>query len=455
MDRPLIMHVDIDAFFASVEQVLDPALRGLPVVVGGGIEGRGVVASASYEARPYGLKAGMPIYKAKELCPHGVFIAGHHEEYNRFSGRVFDILAALSPSVEQASLDEAYVDLRGCERMYGPWAARPIARLPFVQDAAGVYHRSERRAVSPGLRRLLPEDCRWVGAAALHLKRQVRAQTGLDVSVGVGANKLVAKAASDFAKPSGVTLVQAGSEGAFLGLLELKDIPGIGPSVRERFARWNVHSVSEALRLPVDLLQDAFGQERGAAVHAVLRGRPGEPVELRAPERPKSISRETTFWTASNDYEFVESMLFYLTERLGRALRRDGLEGRTVQVKVRYSDFNTVQRSRSMGEHADRDEAVFATARGLLKALWCRSRRSAPSRRVRLVGVGLTDLRPARLFQGRLFDTGAERSRRIDRCLDGLRERFGFGVVQRGPAIRLSEEKEPAELPDISAMVRR
>jgi DNA polymerase-4 len=203
------------------------------------------------------------------------------------------------------------------------------------------------------------------------------------------------------------------------------------------------------VRLPVDLLQDAFGPERGAAVHALLRGMPGEPVELRPPDRPKSISRETTFWTASNDYEFVESMLFYLTERLGRALRREGMEGRTVQVKVRYSDFNTVQRSRSMGEHADRDEAIFATARVLLKAQWCRSRR------VRLVGVGLTDLRPARAFQGRLFDTGAERSRRIDRCLDGLRERFGFGVVQRGPAIRLSEEQGPAELPDISVMMRR
>lgn len=450
MDGALVVHVDIDAFFASVEQVLDPALRGLPVVVGGGIEGRGVVASASYEARPYGLKAGMPIYKAKELCPHGIFIGGHHEEYNRFSERVFEVLSALSPSVEQASLDEAYVDLRGCGRLYGLWSARPIARLPFIQDAPGVYHRSERRAVVPGRRAMLPQDCRWVGAVALHLKRQVRARTGLDVSVGVGASKVVAKAASDFGKPSGVTLVQAGSEGAFLGLLELKDIPGIGPAVRERFARWNVHTVAEALRLPRDLLQDAFGRERGAAVHALLRGMPGEPVELRGPEPPKSISRETTFWTASNDYEFVESMLFYLTERLGRALRRERMEGRTVQVKVRYSDFNTVQRSRSMGEHVDRDDAVFATARRLLRVLWCRSRR------VRLVGVGLTDLRPARLFQGRLFDTGAERSRRIDRCLDGLRERFGFDAVRRGPAIRLSEGKEePAALPDISAMVRR
>ena len=460
MDKSLIVHVDIDAFFASVEQVLDPKLKGKPVVVGGGIEGRGVVASASYEARPYGLKAGMPIFRAKELCPHGIFIGGHHEEYNRFSERVFTILASVSPSVEQASLDEACVDLRGCERMYGLWSARPIARLPFLKETDGVYRRSERRAVplprsgmpygGPARRDLLPEASRWVGAVAVWIKRRVRAETGLDVSVGVGANKLVAKAASDFGKPSGVTLVEAGAEGAFLGLLELKDIPGVGPSVREKFARWNVHSVAEALRLPADLLQDAFGPERGEALYALLRGGAGEPVELRAPDRPKSISRETTFWMATNDYEFVESMLFYLTERLGRALRREGMEGRTVQVKVRYSDFDTVQRSRSMGEHVDRDEAVFATARRLLKAQWCRSRR------VRLVGVGLTDLRPARVFQGSLFDTGAQRSRRIDRCLDGLRERFGFDVVQRGPAIRLAEgQGEAAEMPDISAMMRR
>ena len=180
----------------------------------------------------------MPIYRAKELCPHGIFIGGHHEESNRFSERVFAILASVSPSVEQASLDEAYVDLRGCERIYGLWSAPPIARLPFLKDADGVYRRSERRAVPlplagsprrPGARReMLPEGSRWVGAVAVWIKRRVRAETGLDVSVGVGANKLVAKAASDFGKPSGVTLVEAGREGTFLGLLELKDIPGVG-----------------------------------------------------------------------------------------------------------------------------------------------------------------------------------------------------------------------------------
>ncbi|MFW6189721.1 MAG: DNA polymerase Y family protein [Planctomycetota bacterium] len=449
MDAPCILHVDIDAFFAAVEQVLDPELQGRPVVVGGGAGGRGVVASASYEARRYGLKAGMPIYKAKELCPNGAFIAGHHEEYNRFAERVSDILCGLSPSVEQASLDEAYVDLRGCERMYDLWAVRPIGRLPFLREADGVYRRSERRAVPPSQRRRLPRACRWPGAVALWLRRAVRARTGLEVSVGVGPNKLIAKTASDFGKPCGVTVVEPGAEAIFLGLLELKDIPGIGRSVREKFRKWNVRRVEEARRLSVELLRDAFGPQRGRAIHSLLHGSAGEPVELSGDEPPKSISRETTFWSATNDFEFVESMLFSLTERMGRALRREGMEGRTVRAKVRYSDFNTVQRSRSMGRYSDCDEAIFEVARDLLRRCWSRTRR------IRLVGVGVTDLRPSRVFQDRLFDDDLERSRRIDRCLDELRERFGFDAVRRGPAIRLDREEDAAEPPDISALVRR
>jgi DNA polymerase-4 len=441
METPRIIHIDIDAFFASVEQVLHPELRGKPVIVGGGIDGRGVVASASYEARRFGLKAGMPIFRARELCPEGMYVGGSFDEYNRFSGRVFDVLSTISPSVEQASLDEAYVDVRGCDRMYGAWSARPLARLPFLRAADGVYRRSERAAVPPGLRVLLPEHCRWVAAVGLRIKRAVRAETGLDVSVGIGSNKLVAKVASDFGKPDGVALVEAGREADFLGMLELKDIPGVGRATLEKFHKWNVGTVAEARRMPRELLEDAFGPERGAALHHLLRGRvPEDADELRAHEPPKSMSRETTFWAASSDYGFVESMLFYLTERLGRALRREGLEGRTVQVKLRYDDFTTVQCSRSMGQHADRDDEIFAAARVLLRGRWCRSRR------LRLIGVGLTDLRPARSFQNKLFDGTAERSRRIDRCLDGLRERFGFHIVQRGLSINLSAPDGDAAL---------
>lgn len=436
-----MIHVDIDAFFASVEQVLNPDLKGKPVIVGGGIEGRGVIASASYEARRFGLKAGMPIFRARELCPDGVYVAPSFRQYNRFSERVFDVLTGVSPSVEQTSLDETYVDLRGCERMYGTWSARPVARLPFVKEADGVYRRTERRAVPLGRRVLVPEGSRWVAAVGLWIRRAVRAETGLDVSVGIGSNKLVAKTASGFGKPKGITLVEAGHEADFLSMLELKDIPGIGRATRERLLKWNVRTVEEARRLPSELLEDTFGCERGAAMYYLLRGQrcpAGDSAELRGPDLPKSISRETTFWTASSDYEFVESMLFYLTERLGRALRRGGMEGRTAQVKLRYHDFASVQCSRSIGEHTDRDEEIFGVARALLRRLWRRSRR------LRLVGVGLTDLRRAWTFQNTLFDNNADRSRRIDRCLDGLRERFGFGIVQRGLSINLTHSSEDA-----------
>jgi DNA polymerase-4 len=443
-DAP-VLHVDVDAFFASVEQVLDPSLAGRPVVVGGGIDGRGVVASASYEARRYGLTAGMPIYRARELCPGAAYLPPRHEVYNGFSGRVFDALAAISPSVQQTSLDEASVSLRGCDRLYGPLALAPAGRLPFAHVGAGVYC---RRAAGPDpedYAEVLPEPCRWAAAVAVRAGDLLHQRTGLSVSMGVAANALVARVASTFAKPQGLTVVPAGRESDFIAMLDLADIPGIGRAVLEKFRKWNVRTVESARLLPADLLEDAFGGERGRAVHGLLRGTdrfwdgpwgadPQKPIAGGRTDLPRNVTRETTFWTASSDHEFVEGMLFYLTERLGRAVRRLGLEGRTVQVKLRYQDMVTTQCSRSLGRYTDSDEEVFGAARRLLRMRWCRSRR------VRLVGVGLTDLRRARAFQCRLFDETADRSRRLDRCLDGLRERFGFGVVQRGPAIALTRQ---------------
>jgi DNA polymerase-4 len=449
MDAPLILHADIDAFFASVEQVLNPDLRGRPVIVGGGIEGRGVIASCSYEARPFGLTAGMPIFRARELCPDGLYVPPNFPEYNRFAGLVFDILSSVSPSVEQASLDEAYVDLSGCARMYGLWSARPLSRLPFTREGEGVYRRSDTVPIPPESRVVLADSCRWVAGLALAIKRRIRRETGLDVSFGIGSNKLVAKIASDFGKPNGIGLVECGREADFLARLELCDIPGLGRATRNHLLKWNVRTVAEARRLPRALLGEAFGPERGALLYDILRGSIDDRHgELRIDELPRSISRETTFWTPSSDRGFVESMLFYLTERLGRALRREGLEGRTVQVKLRYQDLARVQCSRSLGEYSDCDDRMFEAARRLLRTHWCRTRR------LRLVGIGLTDLRPARSFQTRLFDTRGDRCRRIDRCLDGLRDRFGFGVIQRGPTIELMRAARAGEEPVVPTPAR-
>jgi DNA polymerase-4 len=433
MDERIIMHVDIDAFFASVEQVLDPDLRGRPVIVGGGVEGRGVVASASYEARPYGIRAGMPIFKARELCPQAVFTGGHFEHYNRFSRQVMDILEGVSPVVEHGSMDEAYLDLAGCERLYGAWGARPLARLPFVQQGPGVYRRLEGRAVAPEFRTLLPEPLRWPAAVALRLRRTVQERTGLQVSVGLGTNRLVAKAATDYAKPAGVCVVAPGAEERFVGTLDLGDIPGVGRATLKKLRSWNVNNVQQARRLPVDLLRDAFGPVAGRNLYRLFRGISSGKVQPQAEQKPRSMSRETTFWTATSSYEFVEGMLFHLCERLGRALREEGMVARRITLRLRYEDFHTVRAGRRTGRGTDGDEEIFGAARRLLSTRWRRSRR------LRLIGVGAEDLRETRAHQVLLFDDEAERSRRIDRCLDDLRERFGNEIIRRGPAIVLDE----------------
>jgi DNA polymerase-4 len=377
----------------------------------------------------------MPIYKARELCPAAEVTGGHFEDYNRLSGQVMDILNGVSPVVEHGSMDEAYLDLAGCERLYGAWSARPLARLPFVQQAPGVYRRLEARAAPPEFRELLPEPLRWPAAVALRLRRTVQERTGLQVSVGLGTNRLVAKAATDYAKPAGVCLVAPGAEERFVGTLDLGDIPGVGRATLKKLRSWNVNNVQEARRLPLDLLRDAFGPVAGRSLHGLFRGVASGRVEPSARQKPRSMSRETTFWTATTSYEFVEGMLFHLCERLGRALREQGMVARRVTLRMRYEDFHTVRAGRRVGggRGTDGDEEIFGVARRLLTTRWRRSRR------LRLVGVGAEDLHEARSHQALLFDDEAERSRRIDRCLDDLRERFGREAIRRGPAIALNE----------------
>jgi len=457
MELPRVVHLDLDAFFASVEQVLEPGLRGRPVIVGSederkgveqvlepGLRGRpvivgsederkGVVASASYEARRFGIRAGMPVIEARRLCPQGVYLAGHCHEYERFSKEVFEVLRRVSPAVEEGSLDEGYISLRGCERLYACWSARPLARMAFRRSMEGVYVRREDRAIPPAERTMAPERFRWVVAVALWLKRVVHAQTGLSASLGIAANKLAAKAASDFAKPNGLVVVEPGRELDFFGMLGLGDIPGIGRATRAKLREWNVTTVSQARRLPLRLLQCGFGQERGEALYGLLRGR-GFPAICR--ERcPQSISRATTFYQSLCDLGQVESILLRLTERLGNAVRRGGLEGLRVQLKMRYEDFCTITSSAAAPAYTDRDAEIFRIARSLLRTKWRRRRR------LRLVGVELSRLRRKPDVQSKLFADDAERHARIDRCLDNLRLRFGFDVVRRG--LTLSPLRQP------------
>jgi len=425
MVLPNILHVELDALFACVEQARDPALRGRPVVVGNGHESRGVVACASHEARRCGVRAGMPIVEARRLCPDGVYLPGNFSEYRRFSEAVFELLEQVSPRVERASLGEGYLDVSGCERLYGSWSAGPLGRLPFRSVAPGLYVRAEQRAVPPAERTVVPEPCRWVAAVALWIRRIVKARAGLNVSVGCAANKLAARTASGFARPNGLALVRPGAEAGLFLRLPLEKVPGLGRAVLARLRKWNVRTVAQARRLPCELFRKSFGEREGLFIYGALRGQ-GETA-LARPSRPRSVRRETSFWHASNERAFVEAVLFSLSEQVGNALRRERLAGRTVRLRLRYEDFSVAACSRSLREPTNADLEIFAVARGLLRARWCKRRR------LRLVGVSVSRLQLDDRRQSKLFDDGGECHRRLDLCLDRLREKFGSEVVRRGP----------------------
>lgn len=388
-----ILHVDMDAFFASVEQVLAPRLQGKAVIVGGHVDDRSVVASASYEARKFGVKSAMPIAQARRFCPDGVFLRGNFHAYGEFSDRVHDILRRFTPLVEAMSLDDFYLDLTGCRRLHG----------------------------SP-LR------------AAEKIKETVLSQTGLNVSIGVAANKLVAKVASGLAKPNGVLEVWRGCEAAFLRPLPVEKLPGVGPSTAASLDKFNLTALGEVARVPREMLQRAFGLA-GAVLWEYANGRDDSEVD---PEvgLPKSIGREQTFPQDTTDHNRVRTMLYYLTERAARQLREERLLARRVTVKVRYADFRTVTSARSLNAPGDHDDVLYEAALERVERLM-RQRMG-----IRLVGVTLSHLTSGEGRQAELFvESDLQRRRRFYRGLDRLRERFGFDIAFVGPSLRLIKEQ--------------
>ncbi|MBI5426863.1 MAG: DNA polymerase IV [Nitrospinae bacterium] len=379
-----ILHVDMDAFFVSVEQTLDPSLKGKPVVVGGDPKGRGVVAAASYEARRYGVHSAMPLSAALRLCPHAVFLRGSHQRYAEFSGRIFALLRKYTPLVEPMSLDEAFLDLAGCELLHGP-----------AVDTAERIHDDIRRTA------------------------------GINASIGMASNKLVAKVASDCAKPNGMLWIAAGRERAFLAPLPAGRLPGVGPKTGKRLRRMGVETVGDLAALPRERLEETFGQW-GLDLYCKARGICDSPVE---PESgpARSISRETTLDKDSSDPRFLLSALSYLAEKAAAQLRQSGLRAACVTVKVRYSDFSAVSRSRALSASACEDSVLRKTAAELFRGLF--ARRS----RVRLVGVAFSSLTPPGPVQTSLFDTGEpERRDRLCREIDRIRGKYGFRAILRG-----------------------
>jgi len=389
-----IVHIDMDAFFVSVERSRDPALIGRPVVVGA-VEGtRGVVASASYEARRYGVRSAMPVATARRLCPHAVFLPGSAGLYSKISHAICEILESWSPLVEMTSIDEAYLDLTGCDRCYGP--------------VLGTVDR---------------------------ILREVRETFSLELSAGIATNKLVAKLASKAAKPSGLLRVMPGCEESFMEPLALSEVTGVGESLAARLASLGLYTVGDLRQLELPLLTRVFGRT-GEWLYSMARGRGSFRVEAeRAPV--KSVGNSVTFSEDTVDRRFLEGVLYHLSEKVGARTRRKGMVGRTVSLRLRYSDFKTLTRAASAGAGTSCDQEIFECARRLMLPLLERRVR------VRLLGVTLTKLRPADGQLDLFCAKYQQRSLRFYRTVDKIRRKYGFHAVRKGRGALLHNFRRP------------
>lgn len=381
-----ILHADLDAFFVSVERVLNPSLRGKPVVVGGEPNGRGVVACASYEARAFGLHAGMPLTTAYRLCPDAIFLTGHFSHYRDASEKFMRILSDYSPQMESLGIDEAYLDLTGTEGLFG------------------TPHQVARR-----------------------IKERIKAELSITASIGIGSSKLVAKVASDLSKPDGLVEVAPGEERAFLAPLPVAVLPGVGRQTERVLKGMGVTTIGELAALLLPLLTDTFGVV-GEALHRHARGIDRSPVEPPAPAQ--SISRSTTFPEDTADRPFLRAMLRYLTERVCAELRQEGKRARCVTLTLRYADFETITRSLTLREVTDADQVIFEAGLNLLeKAL------SHMRERLRLIGVGVSGF--VGEWQLNMLDSSSLRLERLNRVIDCLRNRYGFTSIQVGRTLLL------------------
>jgi len=388
-----ILHIDMDAFFVSVELLARPELKGLPVVVGGQRDQRGVVTSASYEARRFGVHSAMALRTAAKLCPQAVFLDSHHELYGQWSDRVAAILSKYSPIVEMASIDEAYLDLSGTGRLHGP----PLA-------------------------------------AANKLLREITSTTNLPCSGGLGATRLVAKVASEQAKPRGLLWVPPGSESAFLSPLSVRRIPGIGKVTEAALNSLGIGTVAQLQSQSREQLEETFGRW-GTALYRKARGI--DSFEFFIDAEPKSISHNQTFGHDTNDRAQLQSMLSHLCEKSAKRLRDAGLHARTVTLTLRFADFRTITRSQTLTEPSDLDAVFLAVIRDLFSRSW------NGTAMLRLVGVALSSF-SAGSGQLDLLDPGRrEKLERLARATDGLRDRFGFSKVQLGGSLTNRKGRDP------------
>jgi DNA polymerase IV len=380
-----ILHVDMDAFFVSVELLERPELRGKPVVVGGQKDRRGVVSAASYEARKYGIQSAMPLRTAGRLCPHAIFLDGHHEKYGEWSDRVATILGKFSPIVEMVSIDEAYLDLGGTERLHGP----PLA-------------------------------------AADKLLRTITQSTSLPCSGGLATTRLAAKVASDQAKPRGLVWIPPGCEARFLAPLPVRKIPGIGEVTEKALRALGIETVEQLAAVPQEKLEKIFGQW-GTALYRKARG--GDSYEFVIDAEPKSISHNHTFGEDIDDLSAMCSLLSHLSQKACKRLREAGLAARTLTLTIRYSGFETHTRAKTLAEPTQLDADIYAVYQELFR------KQRDPKRKVRLLGVSLSGLTHGNEQLDLLEKVPREKLKNLTKAADRLRDRFGFGKVQFGGSL--------------------
>jgi DNA polymerase-4 len=391
-----ILHVDLDAFFVEVCRQYHPELRQVELlVVGGRRDQRGVVQSASHAARRFGIHAGMPIAEAVRLCPQATFFQGAFTHYRDASHAVRTVLQEFSPTVVMSSLDEAYLDFAGTERLF------PVSLLPVAED----------------------------------LRDQVKQRTGLDASVGIGPNRMIAKMASDYAKPRGLMEVRAGWEEGFLAGLPLSALPGVGPKTAHRWAELGLTDVCQIQAMDERALEQLIGAD---ARHLKLRAQGQGGTTLSQARLPKSVSRETTLSRDLRDPEELEEILALLTARVASQLRDEQILARSVTMKLRHDDFRTVTRRRTLEIATDLDSEIYLAARELFRTAFADVRRR--DRGVRLIGVAATNLGTA--AEEDLFEPAERvRQRQLTAAVDKVRGKFGFDAVTPGSILDLKRRR--------------
>ncbi|RCW81429.1 DNA polymerase-4 [Halanaerobium sp. DL-01] len=394
MNNLHIIHADMDAFFAEVERIDNPKLEGKAVIIGGvGLGDRGVVSTASYEARKYGVHSAMPIAAAKKLCPDGIYLPARHKRYSQMSAEIFDILTKYTPLIEKISIDEAFLDIKGCERLYG----KPLQ-------------------------------------IAEKIKKEVYSQTGLKISIGLSVNKFLAKLASDFDKPDGLTVVSDGDIKTFLKDLHIDSIWGVGSKFKKSLNEIGINYVKDIWPYSLTELENLFGKS-GVKLYYLSRGIDERKVEVR--NEIKSVSHEETFFDNVSDYSEIMAYLFKLSEKVSFRLRENNFYGKIIFVKIRYDNFSTVSRQMSFKRSFNSTDEIYKFSKKLIDD------NNLVDKEIRLLGVGVSGLVDENKRQLNLFENNKKNNekRDLDKIVDDLKRKYGFNSISKARKLFIKDKK--------------